>query len=481
MDSIGYGSLILALSIIGAASLLLIGGCAQNAPYHTNPGASGNCQGEKADEEGCTQAYYQEHHDYDLAFVEFSERGNAFNDRYVDDVLNRIRQKVQQDGAVLIVFVHGWKHNASETDKNVEEFEKTLLGIKGELRKEFGNNPKLAKRQLIGIYVGWRGKSLQVPGLINATFWDRKATAEEVGKGGVTSLLLELKQILEDKERELELKNEPDLNVLVVVGHSFGGAIVVSALNEVLTERVIKRHPKQERHPKQGLARTIMDGVIVINPAIEAAHALPFVEAAIQAPYQPEQRPIFVSLSSDADWPTHYTFPIGQTLGLLTWKQTDLKRRYLRDRGKSTQELTLREKHLDTTTIGNFAPFLTHRLTKREDNGESYFNFQTCKNDPEGCKPKGLTTLSGQPFIEKLPQNYPLYFIKTDATVMSGHNDIFNPAVRAFLVTVIDDVVRGKFVEALDYPPVPSILTRPDDLVQQIQKRYAEISPDSPP
>ena len=92
-----------------------------------------------------------------------------------------------------------------------------------------------------------------------------------------------------------------------------------------------------------------------------------------------------------------------------------------------------------------------------------------------------VSVKAGQPFIEKLPQNYPLYFIKTEATVMSGHNDIFNPAVRAFLVTVIDDVVRGKFAEALDYPPVPSILTRPDDLVQQIQKRYVEISRDSPP
>ena len=41
-----------------------------------------------------------------------------------------------------------------------------------------------------------------------------------------------------------------------------------------------------------------------------------------------------------------------------------------------------------------------------------------------------------------LPANYPLYFIKTDKSVMTDHNDIFNQKVRSFVFTVIDDVVR---------------------------------------
>jgi hypothetical protein len=56
--------------------------------------------------------------------------------------------------------------------------------------------------------------------------------------------------------------------------------------------------------------------------------------------------------------------------------------------------------------------------------------------------PRGLTSLDGQPAIRNLPKGYPLYFYKTDATVMDGHNDIFNKRVRAFVVTLIDDVVR---------------------------------------
>lgn len=474
MDSSGYGASLLALTIIGATALLL-SGCAQNAPYHTEAGARDNCRGERTDE-GCTQAYYQEHDGYDLAFVEFSERGNAFDDAYVENVLDRIQEKASQDGVVLVTFVHGWKHNANEHDPNVLDFTKTLEALGKELTSAYGSNALLAKRQLIGLYIGWRGASLKVPGLDDATFWDRKAVAGEVGKGGVTTVLLELNRIFEDNA----VKGVPDPNVFVVVGHSFGGAIVVSALNEVLSERVIKRHRKHDS------ARSLLDGVIVINPAIEATQMLPLVEAAARQPhYDSKQRPLFVSLSSDADWATHYAFPAGQTLGLLTWKQADLERGYLHDREQPTQRLPLREKHLDATAVGNFAPFLTHRLTSQGQGDSVGFSFQTCSADPPGCAPKGWTSLSGQPYID-FPQNYPLYFIKTDETVITEHNDIFNPKVRAFLVTVIDDVVREKLTRAkgrrdAELSPRSSILSRPNELVQRMRRTYDETVRESKP
>jgi len=472
----GYSVWLFALAIVGAIALVIFLGCsrnwlcAQNAPYHTDPGSIGNCQGAGKADKGCTQAYYQEHKNYDLAFVEFSDRGNVFNDRYVNDVLTRIRQKVSDKGVVLITFIHGWKHNASEADENVTMFKETLKTLAAELQNEFGSDTPLGKRRVIGLYVGWRGKSLKF--LEPITFWDRKAAAMEVGKGGVTRLLLEINQILEENEVE----GKPVPNVLVVVGHSFGGAIVVTALGDVLTERAIERGRKHDH------ARTAMDGVIVINPAIEATQVLPMVEAARQRrDYLPQQRPLFISLSSDADSATHRAFPAGETLGLLlTWRQTKLKRSYLHDREQPAQPLLLREKHLDTTTVGNFAPFLTHRLTKIVRDGEVDFNFQTCDKNPEGCKPKGWRRLSGQPYID-LPPNYPLYFIKTDATIMRHHSDIFNPAVRAFLVTVIDDVVRGKLMpeKATGTPETsskPSILTSPGDLTRQLQVRFKKRS-----
>lgn len=436
----------------------LLVGCAPNAAYHTLSGQPGNCV-DAAREDACTQSYYQEHGGYDLAFAEFTERGNAFSDRYVDEVLSRIGEKAQGDGIVLVVFIHGWKHNAEETDGNLIDFKASLQAVGRQLTERFAASD-LGKRHLVGLYVGWRGASIQAPLLIQTTFWDRKAVAEEVGKGGVTRLLLELDEIT---GRRAE-------NVMVVIGHSFGGAIVVSGLSEVLTERAV------HRTRGRGYARTLGDGVLVLNPAIEANQLLNFVEASLRQDYRPEQHPLFISLSSDADSATHYAFPLGQTVGLLaTWRQADLKRSYLYDRLHSEETLVLREEHLDATTVGNFAPFLTHRLTAAEQDGNVSFRFKTCDQNPEGCEPAGLTTLSGQPAIRALPKHYPLYFVKTDASLVTGHNDIFNDRVGAFVVAVIDDVVlrslaRVRAAKRKEPEVLPeSILNNPERLQQRMQ------------
>jgi hypothetical protein len=319
------------------------------------------------------------------------------------------------------------------------------------------------------MYIGWRGESIRVPLLKETTFWDRKAVAEEVGRGGVTHLLLELDRITASDDR----------NVMVVIGHSFGGAIVVSALNEVLTERAV------HRTRGKGFARTVGNGVLVLNPAIEANQALSFVEASKSAAYPPEQHPLFVSLSSDADSATHYLFPLGQTVGLsLTWRQADLERGYYYDRRQPERTQPLREEHLDSTTVGNFSPFLTHRLSARARDGEVDFSFQTCDGNPEACEPLGLTSLSGQPTIRDLPTNYPLYFIKTDDSIMTGHNDIFNSKVRSFVFTVIDDVIRRNLARVRSkqkgefaVSPMVSILEQRDVFEKRMEGIYRKMPP----
>lgn len=417
-----------------AFTWLLIG-CAPNTAYHNSAGHPGNCV-KTPDDDVCKKSYYQEFKDFDLAFAEFTERGNAFDNRYLREVLQRIDEKAIGDGVVLLAFIHGWKHNAAESDDNLREFKVSLQAVADLLEKDYGGSD-LGKRRLVGVYVGWRGASLDLPFLINTTFWDRKSVAEEVGKGGVTRFLLDLDRTL---KQEGKAGRDKDQNVMVVIGHSFGGAILISAMSEVLTERVINRTDKS------GYARTVGDGVIVLNPAIEANQMLTFIETAVQQDhYRPEQYPLFISMSSVADSATHYAFPAGQTVGLLaTWRQADLERDYFYDREKPDQKLILREEHLDATTVDNFSPFLTHYLTASDNNGTNNFSYKRCEENPVGCEPAGWTSLSGQPAIRSIPENYPLYFIRTDTSVMKGHNDIFNEKVRAFLINVINDVVARK-------------------------------------
>jgi len=434
---------ILAVAIKTALPWLIVttlGGCALNEPHHTSPGTENACRLDPGSD-SCRKSYYQEFSSHDVAFAEFSERGNAFNDEAVDDVLKRIGDKARTSGVVVLVFIHGWKHSACEEDANVRSFKHVLQAMGDMLSGHFSGNA-LGDRRLIGLYVGWRGANITVPVVENVTFWDRKAVAEELGSGGITRLLLDL-----DSTTAQDAKN-----VLVVIGHSFGGAIVVRALADVFTERVTNKGADHR-------ARIFGDGVLVLNPAIEANQALPFVEAAIKNPYAAAQLPMFISISSDADAATHRAFPLGQTIGLWNWRQAELRRNHYYDRRHPDDRIPLNERHLDSTTVGNFAPFLTHRLRATSEGDEPSFSLTACDTAPQDCEPMGWTTLSGQPTIGPLPPHYPLYFIKTDESVMTGHNDVFNAKVRSFVFTVVDDVVRrtlkdDKRIPTADQPPI---------------------------
>ncbi|MDF5954924.1 hypothetical protein P4110_05960 [Pseudomonas aeruginosa] len=130
----------------------------------------------------------------------------------------------------MVVFIHGWKHNAGRDDGNVASFNKALANL--------ASSGVLGKRRLVGLYVGWRGKSMHGLYSENLTYWDRKAVAEEVGRGGVAELLAQLERI-----------DRKDRNYLVIVGHSFGGAITLGALHDPLLERLLALQDGQRIQP----------------------------------------------------------------------------------------------------------------------------------------------------------------------------------------------------------------------------------------
>ncbi len=134
---------------------LLTAGCASKNPYHTINSTPDNCA--EATAEQCIDSYYQEHPGYDLAFAEYTDRGNAFDSSWIDNVVERIQTRSDDhNGVVVVTFIHGWKHNAKETDSNLRDFKKALESIAS-------NSSSLYGRRLVGLYIGWRGLSLDIP------------------------------------------------------------------------------------------------------------------------------------------------------------------------------------------------------------------------------------------------------------------------------------------------------------------------------
>lgn len=394
---------------------LLLTACTSNAPHRLIKEA--RCQSHKP----CDNANYEYHPNYELAFVEYSERGNDFNPEATKELIKRLTNYNKNEKLALIVFIHGWKHNAAPDDDNVISFNKAL--------DRLAKTKVVGNRRLVGVYVGWRGMSFHGLQSENLSYWDRKETAEEVGRGGVTELLTRLERI--DRKR--------DENYLAIVGHSFGGAITLSALHDQLMDRMISAQNGDD-------IQSFGDGVILLNPAIEATQGLLLKENSLKVGMTNKPTPsLLYVVSSEGDIPTHWAFPAGQYLDVyLTWNQTTLYRRYL------NQSHILKETEMDTTTIGNFPEFWTGQIVKsRDPNKLTNKNIKLKQSslysvignaETEGWRFISYCNESPSPVRTKqfpcLP-NEPADFIYTDKNFISGHNDIFNDEVISLLTAVV--------------------------------------------
>ncbi len=317
-------------------------------------------------------------------------------------------------GVFTIVFVHGWKHNARADDGNVKSFRKLLRQVH-DIAKQ---NPIGTPRKVIGVYVGWRGLSVDLNPLTQATYWERKATAEQVAKGGVTELLLRLEREVIDDER-------PNRNLYLVTGHSFGGAVVLSALNEVFLERVAAATAKKPGDECVE-SRPFGHGVVLLNPAIEANEVFQLKELVAETCFVASQPRLMHVISSDADLATNKAFRIGQWLGVnLSWRQAPLTR------GFNGTAVQFQESELDTITVGNFTPFQTGQLDW-VNSTESGWRYRSCVGDKLEC-------IDAADVAQHIPArpNEPLAFIQTDETFIADHNDVFNDYVSAYLAAIV--------------------------------------------
>ena len=90
--------------VLATLSACIAAGCASNAPYHSSARDGSACSTDPASE-ACLDSVYQEFASHDMAFAEFTERGNAFDDEAVETVLEKIDAYARKQGVVVVVFV----------------------------------------------------------------------------------------------------------------------------------------------------------------------------------------------------------------------------------------------------------------------------------------------------------------------------------------------------------------------------------------
>ncbi|HEV8432207.1 MAG TPA: hypothetical protein VGR95_02255 [Thermoanaerobaculia bacterium] len=265
--------------------------------------------------------------EFDLGVIEMSDDGHAADDVQKDMVLARLREVAlggkgksidvrKSPGAVIITFVHGWHHRSKVCDNNLACFRRVLEAI-----SEAGGK---SGRPVFGVYIGWRGDTIEKKGSF-LSFYNRKATAHRIGHEGGREILVDL----DNMYRELNDRINNGMRhpvTMVTAGHSFGGALVFSAVEGALVKelrnlqgpgsvhavgrRAIDCNGKEVRPVRPGIG----DLVVLVNPAFEASRYQEFVKDELTTgTYAPGQLPVLLTVASEGDSAVKVAFPLGRT------------------------------------------------------------------------------------------------------------------------------------------------------------------------
>jgi hypothetical protein len=414
----------------------------------------------------CRQAITEKTAAYDLHFVEFDDQGWTYPGPEgsagdgADDasagqlrlVMKRLHEAAAAHPVRIFVFVHGWKHNAAYDDDNVIHFRDFL--------DEAAQYEEIAQSgtRVIGVYVGWRGKSLHAgEPWISTTFWDRKTVAQHVALGSVRELTAQLRALQRQANRTQfggDANSAPPSAVRVrihLIGHSFGGLALYAAVSQSLVYSFVTG---EDIDGKQAPVERLGDMIVLINPAFEATRYQPLDRVARNRPYDVYQAPVFVAVTSEADEATGKLFPLGRTLNTMF-----------------ESEKTKEERDANRNTPGHIDAYLTHSLdlsgkgtpacqgwilepaTPAEKAANIALEFQNSQAFKEALvdgrwpldadkrpKPRefcGLLNLTpltrtAGPYRDTDP-NMPLWNVTVSSKIIAGHNDINSPIFRAFL------------------------------------------------
>jgi hypothetical protein len=430
MKKIGLrGALIAGFALMAAA-------CTSLEPYHRVYEVCDSATGQN-----CQSAVMERDHGNLVGFVEFDDQGWQWDrgqTRFIAETLQaeaerQRRGDSKKHGFLLFVHAHGWRHNAQSCDRDVACFRRMLqffADMEGQAKKP---------RQVVGIYVGWRGLSTTGPALWEVvSFWDRKNTAERVGTGALVELLSRLKEF-RDKRPPTERTH------LIVSGHSFGGQVMHRAISQMMIAGAIGDRSKP--------ARGVADLVVIVNPAYEASQYYPLFDVATNRCYPATQKPVLLTVTSSADLATGMAFPLGRSVSTLmeTYQGP-------------------RQSRSDRTAVGHFPPFHTAVLRgpKRIESPPEQSNDCNCpflEQLPSARRLEALETHRAAQLARKAhaqmitrpgasaeaeppPQtygiatlhpraeyapNFPYQMIYTDDTVIPSHNDVFSTPFVDFL------------------------------------------------
>jgi hypothetical protein len=378
---------------------------------------------------------------YKIAFIEFKDNGDPHDPQQTNEAVKlinaerRINDTQFVSSSVVLIYVHGWKNNADQAVppkfKDVEKFEAGLAEVAALLPPLPDGRPT----PLVGVFIGWHGKSLELPDTLNwVSFWPRGIAAGRVGGDALTK---SLNRVVEaGKAGASQAGVNPKV---LIVGHSFGSRVL---------EQAEKRHSIQKGECKQlhELGKPIrppVDLILFVNAATgskvtrdiigeckpkdgsDLNHVFPRhpdyskeqcandegpqASSPLCRPY-----PLFVSISSRSDYATKILLPLAA--------------------------FRLSAAHTDWLN--------THRVVElkpdQEIPADNIFTFRSQHHD-------------GDHRYAVMPREKgrvdPFWIMTVDKNVVSSHGDIWNPDFRNMLIRLMGQMQVVQMKAPASYRP----------------------------
>jgi len=236
------------------ASLVLAFGCTRDKAYHPIISLDGvpessvtmqienhgwNVYSEQRELTGVQPDIYRTV-EFDKFWVEYSDSGEPHYPSQMAAVLNHIEQiKTQSNTKIYVsVFIHGWNQNADNSEgadndgvssSDAVKFDYYLARQAEQLRRLHEQRNIQEIPQVVGIYIGWRGNTTDIPLLLRTTLGNRSAAADRIAQNRSETSLYHFLDELTSRTSEINEQNR-----VLIAGHSLGGRLVSQLVMEDL-------------------------------------------------------------------------------------------------------------------------------------------------------------------------------------------------------------------------------------------------------
>jgi hypothetical protein len=288
---------------------------------------------------------------YAVAVVEFDDQGEPWDIAQLEAALDTIRRfnTASKHGVILYQFIHGWKSNASRAPDSgmrlawFADQTDRLARASWEGAQRSGE----PARPVVGLFIGWRGRTYSLPVLIDASFWNRRVAAHRVASI----------RLLEVLQRTLRAARENHDSKCFVLGHSMGGLILEKTIGRSVMAEVIAVAESG------GSAPVGYDLVVSANPSTEALFTKQLIDVLKRADVAlvveddagsrtAAGGPLMVSFTSEADDVTRWMVPLAMTVNSVF-----LRYRHHADPTSPSQ------RHLGVRTAGHVPFLFSHEVT----------------------------------------------------------------------------------------------------------------------